>query len=111
MNKNTIEDIYALSPMQEGMLFHLLAQPGSEAYFEQVSCDLEGSLNLQAFKQAWQETVNQHPVFRTSFHWDGLDKPVQVVHKTAELPWEILDWCSIEKGQIDAKFEQLLSDD
>ncbi|SHL87069.1 non-ribosomal peptide synthetase [Mucilaginibacter sp. OK098] len=111
MNKNTIEDIYALSPMQEGMLFHLLAHPDSEAYFEQVSCDLEGSLNLPAFKQAWQETVNQYPVFRTSFHWDGLDKPVQVVHKTAELPWEILDWGGFEGEQVNTKFEQLLRDD
>jgi amino acid adenylation domain-containing protein/non-ribosomal peptide synthase protein (TIGR01720 family) len=111
MNKNTIEDIYALSPMQEGMLFHLLAQPGSEAYFEQVSCDLGGEIDLQAFKLAWQQIVDRYPVFRTSFHWDGLDKPVQVVHRTAVLPWETVDWSHIDDGVINEKFGLLLRDD
>ena len=76
--------------MQEGMLFHLLAQPGSEAYFEQVGCDIGGNIDLHKFRQSWQEIVNSYPVFRTSFHWEGLDKPVQIVHKSAVLPWETI---------------------
>ncbi len=111
MNKDLIEDIYSLSPMQEGMLFHQLAQPDSEAYFEQVSCEFEGEIKLQEFKQAWQEIVNRYPVFRTSFHWDGLDKPVQVVLKTATLPWETLDWSGLDQTKIAEKFELLLRDD
>ena len=111
MNKNQVEDIYTLSPMQEGMLFHMLAQPDSEAYFEQVSCDFEGEINLPGFQQAWQEIVDRYAVFRTSFHWDGLDKPVQVVHKTAVLPWETLDWSTLDQTKIAEKFESLLRDD
>lgn len=111
INKNTIEDIYALSPMQEGMLFHQLAQSGSEAYFEQLSCDFEGEIDVLGFKNVWQEIVDRYPVFRTSFHWDGLDKPVQVVHKKALLPWDILDWTEMDQNQISEKFEMLLQDD
>ncbi|MDN3546955.1 non-ribosomal peptide synthetase [Mucilaginibacter aquaedulcis] len=111
MNKNQVEDIYTLSPMQEGMLFHMLAQPEAEAYFEQVSCDFEGEINLAGFQQAWQEIVDRYAVFRTSFHWDGLDKPVQVVHKTATLPWETLDWSMFDQNKINEKFDLLLRDD
>ena len=36
----SIEDLYELSPMQQGMLFHTLYAPESEVYFEQLLCIL-----------------------------------------------------------------------
>ncbi|MCP5053097.1 MAG: hypothetical protein GY940_38375 [bacterium] len=36
-NKNDIEDILALTPVQEGMLFHSLKDPEAGQYLEQ--CD------------------------------------------------------------------------
>lgn len=30
-----IEDIYPLTPVQEGMLFHTVLEPGSQAYLSQ----------------------------------------------------------------------------
>jgi len=111
MDKSQIQDIYNLSPMQEGMLFHLLAEPNSEAYFEQVNCTLEGTIDLPKFKQAWQDIVDHYAVFRTSFHWDGLDKPLQVVHKTAQLPWETLDWTHLNESEQQEQFEALLLED
>lgn len=63
-----IADIYELSPMQQGMLFHTLYAPKSGVYFEQRNCILHGKLNVTAFKQAWQQVVARHPVLRTSFY-------------------------------------------
>src|SRR3990172_342636 len=96
-----IEDIYELSPMQQGMLFHTIDSPDSLFYCEQTSCILEGALNAVAFRQTWQQVVERHPVLRTSFHWEGIDKPVQVVHKDAVLAWDYQDWRGLEsdKGQ------------
>ncbi len=37
-----VEDIYPLSPMQQGMLFHALQAPDSEVYCEQMSCSANG---------------------------------------------------------------------
>ncbi|MEH2283677.1 MAG: amino acid adenylation domain-containing protein [Nostoc sp.] len=92
MKQNNIEDIYELSPMQQGMLFHKLAAPNSVVYFEQACFSLQTQLNVSAFQKAWQRVVDRHPILRTSFYWDNLDKPYQVVHQQVDLPWEFQDW-------------------
>ena len=71
-----MEDLYPLSPMQRGMLFHALYEASSPVYFEQVSYQLRGLLNLSAFERAWQQVVDRHPVLRTSFHYKGVDEPL-----------------------------------
>ncbi len=86
-----VEDIYELTPTQQGMLFHSLYAPASEAYFTQLTCLLEGELNTTAFLAAWQQTVRRHSILRSSFHWEDLEKPVQVVHREVSLPWRNLD--------------------
>jgi surfactin family lipopeptide synthetase C len=59
---NNIEDLYELSSMQQGMLFHTLYAPESEVYFEQLLCILSGELNFLNFQQAWRQVVARHPV-------------------------------------------------
>ncbi|QLE40496.1 amino acid adenylation domain-containing protein [Nostoc sp. C052] len=92
MKQNNIEDIYELSPMQQGMLFHKLAAPNSIVYFEQACFRLQTQLNVSAFQKAWQRVVDRHPILRTSFYWDNLDKPYQVVHQQVNLPYVFQDW-------------------
>ncbi|NBD17974.1 MAG: amino acid adenylation domain-containing protein [Cyanobacteria bacterium] len=87
-----LEDIYPLSPIQEGILFHALYASDTEVYFEQWQCRLQGNLNRAAFQQAWQRVINRHPILRTSFHWEQLDDPVQIVHQQVELPWLEQNW-------------------
>jgi hypothetical protein len=89
---NNIEDIYKLSPMQQGMLFHTLYAPDSEVYREQTSCSLKGNLNVFAFQQAWGQVVQRHPILRTAFYWEELSEPLQVVQRQVELSWEQHDW-------------------
>jgi non-ribosomal peptide synthase protein (TIGR01720 family) len=86
------EDVYTLAPMQQGMLFEALANPGSAVYFEQGVCTLTGEIDVAAFKDAWRQVVARHPILRTGFMWEGLSKPVQVVHRQAGLSFEQLDW-------------------
>jgi len=87
-----ILDIYELSPMQKGMLFHTLYAPKSGVYFEQLSCTIQGDFDSLAFKQAWQQVVERHSVLRTSFHWEELEKTLQVVHQQVDLPWIEYNW-------------------
>ncbi|RJX83248.1 amino acid adenylation domain-containing protein, partial [Pseudomonas sp. LS-2] len=87
-----VEDLYVLSPMQRGMLFHTVYEPQGRSYTNQVRLDVEG-LDPQRFRAAWQATVDAHDVLRSSFVWQGsLDQPVQVVHRRVTLPFSVLDW-------------------
>ncbi|BAY66479.1 amino acid adenylation domain-containing protein [Calothrix brevissima NIES-22] len=107
-----LEDIYPLSPMQQGMLFHSLYTPESGAYFEQLSFTLKGNLEISAFEQAWQQTISRHSIFRTGFIWENDDQPLQIVYRQVTLPLEIDDWRAYsaseqqEKLNIFREFEQ-----
>ncbi|MDT3311984.1 non-ribosomal peptide synthase/polyketide synthase [Pseudomonas sp. rhizo66] len=94
-----IEDVYPLSPMQEGMLFHTLSDNGSSLYVQQVSLPIKG-LDVERFRQAWEFVIARQAILRTSFHWqDGLAKPLQVVHRHAPLQMQVLDWRERETSE------------
>ncbi|HVR99166.1 MAG TPA: amino acid adenylation domain-containing protein, partial [Thermoanaerobaculia bacterium] len=102
-----VEDIYPLTPLQSGMLFHSLMAPESGVYVNQVTCTLPGDLDSGLFQQAWERLVQRHPVLRTAFLWDGLEEPLQVVRKTVTLPWQELDWSGLAAEERERRFEEL----
>ena len=91
LDRKNIKNLYALSPLQEGMLFHALKDPGSRAYFEQLEFGLAGSLDLSAFGAAWQEVVDRHDALRTLFAVKNVPQPLQVVLKHWPLALETKD--------------------
>ena len=105
-NRQNIEDIYPLSPTQQGMLFHSLYDPDSGVYFAQVSCTLTGNLDVQTFEQAWEQIVAKHSIFRTAFIWESLSQPVQVVYRQVQVTVETYDWqeLSAQKHQQQLEF-------
>ncbi|MEM9087124.1 MAG: amino acid adenylation domain-containing protein [Cyanobacteria bacterium P01_F01_bin.53] len=105
---STVQDLYELSPMQQGMLFHSLYAPETGVYFEQRHCLLEGSLDSQAFRQAWQQVCDRYDTLRSEFHWEETDKPLQVVYETLELPWIEEDWTEFSPTQQNEKLEAFL---
>src|SRR6185503_19490061 len=78
---DNLEDLYPLSPMQQGMLFHTVYERESGTYFEQSVFTLEGELDVESFKRAWQLVLDRHSILRSSFIWEDLEKPLQVVHR------------------------------
>ncbi len=95
----SLERLYPLSPMQEGMLFHSLydgSPAASESYLEQVSCELGGRLDGEAFAEAWRRVVARHDALRTSFVWEGVARPLQCVHRRVELPLSRHDWSDLD---------------
>ncbi|MCU7520951.1 MAG: amino acid adenylation domain-containing protein [Ignavibacteria bacterium] len=105
MNTN-IEDIYPLSPMQRGMLFHSLLSSETGVYIEQTSCTFHGPMDIYSFKCAWEKVAERHQVLRSAFMWEDVDEPLQIVYKDVELPFKILDWQN-EAGK-EEKLEELL---
>ncbi|HSF39587.1 MAG TPA: condensation domain-containing protein, partial [Thermoanaerobaculia bacterium] len=106
-----VDDVYPLTPLQSGMLFHSLMAPGSGVYITQVSCTLPADLDPRRFRQSWERLVERHPVLRTAFLWEGLDEPRQVVRKSFALPWQELDWRGLSAEEQQNRFEELRQSD
>ena len=89
---SNIEDIYSLSPTQQGLLFHSVYEPDSRVYYQQLSLDMTGPLDSGAFRRAWQALLQRHAALRTAFLWEDLDDAYQVVQHEVPLPLSELDW-------------------
>ncbi|HSN99666.1 MAG TPA: condensation domain-containing protein, partial [Candidatus Nanopelagicales bacterium] len=106
-----VEDVYRLSPMQHGMLLHTLREPGSGVYFNQLCCGVRGKLDAASFQSAWRAVAQRHAILRTSFHWEGLEEPVQIVHRSAAPPVREVDWRALAREEQEARLEAYLFDD
>src|SRR5215470_3985456 len=102
-----VEDIYPLSPLQQGILFHSLYAPQSTVYVETRGCRLRGSLDIDAFKCAWERAVERHTVLRTAFVGLDLEVPVQVVLRRVVLPFEQYDWRDLPRSHHEERFQAL----
>ena len=80
-------DVFPLTPMQRGMLFHSLYEEGATAYVNQFAQTLEGPLDAQALQAAFDYLVARHATYRTGFVFDASPEPLQVVWGAAELPF------------------------
>jgi amino acid adenylation domain-containing protein len=106
-----VEDVYRLSPLQEGMLFHSLDRPEDDAYVVQLSCRLRGRLDADALRRAWSQVIARHPVLRTSFHWEETEHAVQVVHAEIPVPWIEEDWRGRAPSDREERFQSWLRAD
>lgn len=87
-----IEDIYPLSPMQLGMLFHALRGDEEDDYVNQISVELT-DVDAQALRAAWQAVSDRHAVLRSGFIWrETAGSARQVVCAQLEVPFEEEDW-------------------
>ncbi|AZK48669.1 non-ribosomal peptide synthetase [Paenibacillus lentus] len=98
LNKEKIQDIYSLSPLQKGMLFHTVKDPESSVYFEQTSFVLEGMVHPRYLEESIQALIRKHDIFRSIFRYKKND-PVQVVlrDRTAKLHYENITHLSLDE--------------
>src|SRR6267154_3948889 len=95
-----ITDVYPLTPMQQGMLFHgLSSMGGAGTDVEQIFCRLHEELDAGAFRLAWQGAIDRHAVLRTSFHWLESAGPRQRVHSQVEFEFSEHDWRDVPETE------------
>jgi len=104
-----IEDIYPLTPMQQGMLFHTQDATESALYINQIAVTVE-HLDTQRFTTAWNAVIRRHEILRTGF-WasSSLAEPLQIVYRHAQIPLRTLDLSGQPQGQHE--LEGLARDD
>jgi amino acid adenylation domain-containing protein len=110
-DKAKVEDIYPLTPFQQGMLFHVLEAPDAGMYLNQQRYTLRGEIDLAAFKNAFQAIVNRHQILRTAFILSARSGPLQVVYRDLSLPWVTYDWRNLSPSEESERVEALLRAD
>ena len=79
---NNVEDIYELSPLQQGIYYHWLREKSTTMYFIQTSYRLYSeTLVIDQVKQAFDLLISRHAILRTSFTNNYGGVPLQIVHK------------------------------
>ncbi|WP_455710256.1 non-ribosomal peptide synthase/polyketide synthase [Photorhabdus luminescens] len=80
-----IQDIYALSPLQDGILFHHLLANEGDPYLLTGQMAFADRALLDRYLAAVQQIIDRHDILRTAFLWQGLSVPAQVVWRQAPL--------------------------
>ncbi|WKE67710.1 non-ribosomal peptide synthetase [Streptomyces sp. WP-1] len=106
-----VADIYPLTPMQAGMLFHSLLDPAGRTYVNQVQLVLNGVTDPGALAEAWQHTADANPVLCTHLVWQETPEPLQVVRHRATVPVTQHDWSGRPADQCTDDLERLLAED
>jgi amino acid adenylation domain-containing protein/non-ribosomal peptide synthase protein (TIGR01720 family) len=105
---NVIEDVYPLTPMQEGLLLHTLLEPGTGLYYMQDRYRINSALDPERFAQAWQAVIARHEALRASFCWNVGEDMLQVIHKPGNTPIEYLDWSHDPEAEQEPRLQALL---
>ncbi len=97
--EQNLQDIYPLTPLQEGIFFHHLAsQDAADPYVLPWLMAFTSRAELDHFTHALQQVINRHDMLRTAIAWEGLPAPVQVVWREATLHIETL---TLNEGEDD----------
>ena len=102
-----IEDVYPLTPMQEGLLLHTLLEPGTGIYYMQDRYRINSALDPQRFAQAWQAVVARHEALRASFSWSAGEAMLQIIHKPGNTPLDYQDWADMAEDEQEARLQAL----
>lgn len=109
IDNKDVQDIWPLTSLQEGMLFHYVQTPENKYYFEQLCLTFSGKMDLALVKKAWHVVIFGNELLRTVYRWEKLEKPIQIILKTLPVPIRIYDLLSLseqEKAQQIAEIKQ-----
>ncbi|MCP4154534.1 MAG: amino acid adenylation domain-containing protein, partial [bacterium] len=108
-----IRDIYPLSPMQEGMLFHsrIDETAGTPVYFEQLTLTIAGDPDLNVMARTFNRLIEKYEVLRTVFVYETTHRPAQVLLKKKAAVMHVEDISHLSTGGVGAYLEQFKRED
>ncbi|MFD0363048.1 amino acid adenylation domain-containing protein [Nocardia sp. GCM10030253] len=107
-----LSDVWPLTPLQEGLLFHaLVSEESMDAYLVQLVLELRGQVDPERLRRAGQVLLDRHPNLRTAFVTDTAAGPVQVVDENVEAPWSELDLSGLEDDARSREWDRLMAAD
>jgi len=111
-----VEDVYPLTPLQRHMLDYYLRDKQGEGvpglFVNQVRMRLALDVShVPLLIRAFRHLTEVYPYLRTAFMWEGIEEPVQVVHKNAPVDIQCFDWSHLPPGERDRRIEDFLARD
>ena len=79
-----LEDAYPLARLQAGMFYHGELDPEAAIFHDIFSFHVRMPFDEEAWREAARRIVLEHPILRTSFHWEGLSEPLQYVTRVSD---------------------------
>jgi amino acid adenylation domain-containing protein/non-ribosomal peptide synthase protein (TIGR01720 family) len=106
----SVEDVYPLTPMQNGLLFHSLGAHETDIYFTHFGVELDGVTDPDVLAEAWQRVVDRTPILRTAVTGAEAGQPLQVVYRDVRLPVARHDWRGLSETEQRQRKQQLWDD-
>ncbi|MBA9085510.1 amino acid adenylation domain-containing protein/non-ribosomal peptide synthase protein (TIGR01720 family) [Fontibacillus solani] len=111
MSQVQILNLYPLSPMQEGMLYHFMLDPESDAYFQQNIVTVSEKLDPVLLNRSLEMIIERFDVFRTVFVYKNEERPLQVVLSEQEAQFYYEDLSGLNEEVKVARFEDFKLED
>ena len=102
MEAYPVQDIYPLSPLQEGIYYHSILEENPANYFEQISYSIKGNIRYEIVEQSVNELLKRHESLRSAFVYKGYPQPLQVVLKERKVDFEVIELSENDPEQLRA---------
>ncbi|RBL88157.1 non-ribosomal peptide synthetase [Chitinophaga flava] len=109
--QGTIVDMYKLSPLQKGLLFHHQYDEHDKAYLEQMCVDFPEGLEVDSFIHAWNHIIKEHTILRSSFVGDVFEIPVQCVYSEATIPCTVISLLHLDAAAQQQELARIQQED
>ncbi|QDY84671.1 amino acid adenylation domain-containing protein [Paenibacillus polymyxa] len=111
MDKSNIQDMYELTPMQKGILYHSMKDSQQNFYYVQGYAQLEGNIDPHILEKGFNFVIQKHDVLRTAFVQEKLKQPIQIVLKHREAKLEVRDITHLNKADQESFIERYKEED
>lgn len=96
LKHDDILDIYSLTALQKGMLFHDLFDQSKNEYVVQTEYSISSEIDVNSVEKTLLLLSSKHNILRTRF-FNNYDQPVQVVNKEPKSKFKYFDISSLSK--------------
>lgn len=85
-----VEDVFHISDIELGMLYHNLVGGGQSLYHDQMFFRIQmPAFSIERFSAAMDLMTQRHEILRTSYHLDLLETPVRIIHRSVDVKAKI----------------------
>ncbi|TQM69597.1 amino acid adenylation domain-containing protein [Actinomadura hallensis] len=107
-----VEEVWPLSPLQEGLYFHSSYDTGAlDVYIAQVAFDFTERVDAGRLRDACAAVLARHTALRAGFTGDGLPRPVQFIGADPRPRLEVIDLSGLDPDRREAEVERILAAD